>query len=72
MDFTFVCPSELIAFDHRYKEFQDRNVEIIGVSIDSEFTHNAWRNTPVDNGGIGQVQYALVADIKHEIAKTWH
>ncbi|ACA32446.1 peroxiredoxin C [Histophilus somni] len=71
MDFTFVCPSELIAFDHRYKEFQDRNVEIIGVSIDSEFTHNAWRNTPVDNGGIGQVQYALVADIKHDIAKAY-
>lgn len=71
LDFTFVCPSELIAFDHRYKEFQDRGVEIIGVSIDSEFTHNAWRNTPVDNGGIGQVQYALVADIKHDIAKAY-
>ncbi|MBN6711420.1 peroxiredoxin C [Haemophilus haemoglobinophilus] len=71
LDFTFVCPSELIAFDHRYKEFQDRGVEIIGVSIDSEFTHNAWRNTPVENGGIGQVQYALVADIKHDIAKDY-
>ncbi|STO54496.1 AhpC/TSA family protein [Canicola haemoglobinophilus] len=71
LDFTFVCPSELIAFDHRYKEFQDRGVEVVGISIDSEFTHNAWRNTPVENGGIGQVQYALVADIKHDIAKDY-
>ena len=53
LDFTFVCPSELIALDHRIPEFQARNVEVIGVSIDSHFTHNAWRNTPVDKGGIG-------------------
>ena len=71
LDFTFVCPSELIAFDHRLKEFKDRNVEVIGVSIDSHFSHLAWKNTAVNNGGIGQVQYPLVADIKHEICKAY-
>ena len=71
LDFTFVCPSELIAFDHRLEEFQKRNVEVIGVSIDSQFTHLAWKNTPVNNGGIGQVRYPLVADIKHEICKAY-
>jgi len=71
LDFTFVCPSELIAFDHRYEEFKKRGVEVVGVSIDSEFTHNAWRNTPTENGGIGAVKYALAADVKHEIAKAY-
>lgn len=71
LDFTFVCPSELIAFDHRYEEFQKRGCEVIGVSIDSHWTHNAWRNTPVDNGGIGAVKYTLVADIKHEICQAY-
>ncbi len=71
LDFTFVCPSELIAFDHRLAEFKSRNVEVLGVSIDSQFTHLAWKNTAVDKGGIGQVGYALVADIKHEIAKAY-
>ena len=71
LDFTFVCPSELIAFDHRYEEFKKRGVEVVGVSIDSEFTHNAWRNTPTENGGIGAVKYALEADVKHEIAKAY-
>ncbi|MGL6041339.1 MAG: peroxiredoxin, partial [Deefgea sp.] len=71
LDFTFVCPSELIAFDHRLEEFKKRNVEVIGVSIDSQFTHAAWRNTPVEKGGIGQVGYTLVADIKHEICKAY-
>lgn len=71
MDFTFVCPSELIAFDHRYKEFQDRGVEVVGISFDSEFVHNAWRNTPVKNGGIGPVQYAMVADVKRDIQKAY-
>lgn len=71
LDFTFVCPSELIAFDHRLEEFKKRGVEVIGVSIDSHFTHLAWKNTPVNNGGIGQVGYPLVADIKHEIAKAY-
>jgi peroxiredoxin 2/4 len=71
LDFTFVCPSEIIAFDHRYDEFRKRNVEVIGASIDSHFTHLAWKNTPVDKGGIGKVRYPLVADIKHEICKAY-
>ena len=71
LDFTFVCPSELIAFDHRYEEFKKRGVEVVGISIDSEFTHNAWRNTPTENGGIGAVKYALAADVKHEIAQAY-
>lgn len=71
LDFTFVCPSELIAFDHRLEEFKKRGVEVIGVSIDSQFTHNAWRNTPVDQGGIGPVQYTLVADVKHDICQAY-
>ena len=71
LDFTFVCPSELIAFDHRLEEFKKRNVEVIGVSIDSHFTHNAWRNTDVKDGGIGQVGYTLVADLTHQICKDY-
>ncbi len=71
MDFTFVCPSELIAFDKRYAEFRNRGVEIIGVSFDSEFVHNAWRKTPIAEGGIGEVQYPMVADIKREIIKAY-
>jgi len=71
MDFTFVCPTEIIAFDKRYEEFQTRGVEIIGVSFDSEFVHNAWRQVPVEKGGIGQVRYPLVADVKHEIMQAY-
>jgi len=71
LDFTFVCPSELLAFDHRIEEFKKRNVEVIGVSIDSHYTHNAWRNTPVDKGGIGAVKYPLVADISHAICRAY-
>lgn len=71
LDFTFVCPSELIAFDHRLAEFKKRGVEVIGVSIDSHFTHNAWRNTPINDGGIGAVGYPLVADLTHSICKDY-
>ena len=71
LDFTFVCPSELIAFDHRLAEFKKRGVEVVGVSIDSHFTHNAWRNTDINDGGIGQVGYTLVADVKHEICQAF-
>ena len=71
LDFTFVCPSELLAFDNRIGEFEKRDVEIIGVSIDSHWTHNAWRNTSVDKGGIGPVKYTLVADMKHEICQAY-
>ena len=71
LDFTFVCPSELIAFDKRFDEFKKRGVEVIGVSIDSQFSHNAWRNTPVNQGGIGPVKYTLVADVKHDICQAY-
>jgi len=71
LDFTFVCPSELIAFDHRLAEFTSRGVEVIGVSIDSQFSHNAWRNTAINDGGIGPVKYTLVADVKHEICQAY-
>lgn len=71
LDFTFVCPSELIAFNNRLEDFRARNVEVIAVSIDSEYTHLAWKNTPVNEGGIGPLQYTMVADIKHEIARAY-
>lgn len=71
LDFTFVCPSELIALDNRISEFEERNTLVMGVSIDSQFTHNAWRNTPVANGGIGQVHYPLVADVNHHICQAY-
>ncbi len=71
LDFTFVCPSELIALDHRMDQFTERGVEVIGVSIDSHFTHNAWRNTAVNDGGIGAVKYTLAADMNHDICKAY-
>lgn len=71
LDFTFVCPSELIALDNRIDEFKMRNVEVIGVSIDSHYTHNAWRNTPRDKGGIGALKYTLVADVTHRICQEY-
>jgi len=71
LDFTFVCPSELIALDHRMADFNERGVEVIGVSIDSHFSHNAWRNTPVNEGGIGPVKYTLAADMNHDICKAY-
>ncbi|NQY51447.1 MAG: peroxiredoxin [Piscirickettsiaceae bacterium] len=71
LDFTFVCPSEIIAHHHRIPEFAKRGVEVIGVSIDSQFTHLAWRNTAPENGGIGQIDFPLVADIRHQIVKAY-
>ncbi len=71
LDFTFVCPSELLALNHRKDEFEKRGVEIVAVSIDSHFTHNAYRNTPVEQGGIGPVYYTLVADINHTICQAY-
>ena len=71
LDFTFVCPSELIALDHRMEEFRNRGVEVIGVSIDSHFTHNAWRSTAIEDGGIGAVKYTLAADMNHEICQAY-
>src|SRR5579871_1760602 len=71
LDFTFVCPSEIIAFDNRVKEFKTRGAEIIGVSVDSHFTHFAWKQTPVEKGGIGNVQFPLVADLTKSIARNY-
>lgn len=71
LDFTFVCPSELLALHHRIAAFAQRKAEVIAVSIDSEFTHLAWRNTPVDRGGIGPVAYPMVADPSHRILKAY-
>jgi len=71
LDFTFVCPSELIAFDHRLDEFTSRGINVIGVSVDSQFSHFAWKETPIEKGGIGQVRYPLVADITKQIARDY-
>ena len=71
LDFTFVCPSEILAFNKRVAEFKEKNCEVIGVSVDSRFTHLAWKNTPVENGGIGNVQYPLVEDLNKAIAKSY-
>ena len=71
LDFTFVCPSELIALDKRTAKLKEMGVEVISVSIDSHFTHNAWRNTPVNDGGIGPVSYTMVADINQQIVKDY-
>ncbi len=71
LDFTFVCPSEIIAFDHRVDEFKKRGAEVIGLSVDSQYTHYAWKNTPVEKGGIGNVQFPLVADITKSIARSY-
>lgn len=71
LDFTFVCPSEIIAFDKRLEEFKTRNVEVIGVSIDSHFSHLAWKNTAIENGGIGNVQFPLIADINKEVTDAF-
>ncbi len=71
LDFTFVCPSEIIAFDHRLDEFTSRGINVIGVSVDSQFSHFAWKNTPINEGGIGQVRYPLVADLNKQISKDY-
>lgn len=71
LDFTFVCPSEIIAFDHRLQEFTSRGINVIGVSIDSHFTHLAWKNTDVSKGGIGQIKYPLIADLNKQICRDY-
>lgn len=71
LDFTFVCPSEIIALDNKIEEFKARNVEVVGVSIDSQFTHNAWRNTPVNAGGIGPVKFTMAADTRQDIVRAY-
>jgi len=71
LDFTFVCPTEILAFDEKLEEFKKRNAEIVGVSVDSQYTHLAWKKTPTDKGGIGPIRYPLVADLKKEIARDY-
>ncbi|QFR50032.1 peroxiredoxin [Sulfurimonas lithotrophica] len=71
LDFTFVCPSEIIAFSHRIEDFKSRGVNVIGVSVDSQFSHFAWRETPVDKGGIGRIKYPLVADLSKQISRDY-
>jgi|SRR5579871_1537581 len=71
LDFTFVCPSEIIAFSKRAKAFEERNTQIIGVSVDSKFSHYAWRNTPIEKGGIGAIEFPLVSDITKEISRDY-
>ena len=71
LDFTFVCPTEIIAHNRRIAEFRKRDTELVGVSIDSQYTHYAWRNTPVEEGGIGNIGFPMVADVKHEIVKAY-
>jgi len=71
LDFTFVCPSEIIAFDKAVDSFKKKNAEVIGVSVDSHFTHLAWKNTPPAEGGIGKVSYPLVADLNKNISRDY-
>ena len=71
LDFTFVCPSEIIAFDKAVASFKERNCELVGVSVDSHFSHWAWRNTPRSKGGIGEIQFPLVADLNKQISSDY-
>jgi len=71
LDFTFVCPSEIIAFSKRVDDFKSKGVNVIGVSVDSQFSHFAWRETPVNKGGIGSINFPLVADLSKQISKDY-
>ncbi|HUR62922.1 MAG TPA: peroxiredoxin [Candidatus Thermoplasmatota archaeon] len=71
LDFTFVCPTEIIAFSDRIEEFRQRGVNVVGVSVDSEYSHLAWKETPRADGGLGEIHYPLVADLKKEIATNY-
>jgi peroxiredoxin (alkyl hydroperoxide reductase subunit C) len=71
LDFTFVCPSEILAFDEALDSLKERNTEVVGVSVDSHFTHIAWRDTSVDDGGIGPIRFPLVSDLSKRIARAY-
>jgi peroxiredoxin (alkyl hydroperoxide reductase subunit C) len=71
LDFTFVCPSEILAFNKKLDEFKKRNCEVITVSIDSKFTHLAWKNTKLEDGGIGNVQFPMVEDLTKQISRDY-
>lgn len=72
LDFTFVCPSEIIAFNNRLGEFSSRSTKVVSVSVDSHFSHYAWKTTPVNKGGIGNIQFPMVSDLSKEIAKAYN
>lgn len=72
LDFTFVCPSEIIAFNNRLGEFSARNTKIVAVSVDSHFSHHAWKAMPVNKGGIGNIQFPLVSDLKKSISNAYN
>ncbi|HGY5551089.1 MAG TPA: peroxiredoxin, partial [Prochlorococcus sp.] len=72
LDFTFVCPTEITAFSDRYSDFSNKNTEVLGVSVDSQFSHLAWIQTPRNQGGIGDINYPLVADLKKEVSKAYN
>ncbi|NQV49022.1 MAG: peroxiredoxin [Candidatus Marinimicrobia bacterium] len=71
LDFTFVCPTEILAFNHRLADFEKRGVQILGCSVDSKWSHYGWKNTDVKNGGIGDIQYPIIADIDKKIARAF-
>ena len=71
LDFTFVCPSEIIAFDRALDEFKKRDCEVLGISVDSQYSHYAWKNTPVNSGGIGNIRFPLIADLDKSIAEAY-
>ncbi|WP_338521353.1 peroxiredoxin [Candidatus Legionella polyplacis] len=71
LNFTFVCPTELISINHRINEFKNLNTEIISISVDSQFSHYTYKNTPIKNGGIGPVKFVMVSDVKHTICKSY-
>ena len=71
LDFTFVCPTEILAHHHRFEQFKERNTAVVGISIDSQFTHFAWRNTPINDGGIGEIAFPMVADVTHGICHAY-
>ena len=71
LDFTFVCPTELIALESRFTEFEKRAVLVVAISVDSQYTHHAWRNTPIEQGGIGPVRFVLGADVAHRVCREY-
>ncbi|MCX7632722.1 MAG: peroxiredoxin [Turneriella sp.] len=71
LDFTFVCPTEIIAFSDRLAEFEKLNTQVLGCSVDSKYTHLAWTEVPRDKGGIGEIKYPLIADITKDIARSY-
>lgn len=71
LDFTFVCPTEIVAFSEAYTQFKERNTEVLGASIDSQFVHAAWQKTPRTEGGLGKIDFPMIADTTHEISRNY-